>query len=81
MPQPTAARRPKYEVNIEDSIHAWTKPTITVPELRKLGNLPAGTPVLEINLTDNTERQLAEDETVKLKPGHGFAKKVGFKRG
>lgn len=34
-----------------------------------------------MNLEDNTERTLAEDEVVTLKPGHGFAKKVKFQRG
>jgi hypothetical protein len=52
-----------------------------VPELRSLGGLPADLPVLEVNLKDNTERTLKEDEVVDLKPGHGFAKKVRFKRG
>jgi hypothetical protein len=52
-----------------------------VPELRALGELPADLPVLEINLKDNRERTLNEDEIVEVKPGHGFAKKVQFKRG
>jgi len=77
----TVASHPRFEVNIEGVIHPWDKPTITVPELRGLGGLPADQPVLEINLKDNTERTLAEDEIVELKPGHGFAKKVQFKRG
>ena len=72
---------PKFEVNIEGVIHPWDKPTITVPELRALGGLPDDQPVLEVNLQTNTERTLAEDEVVELKPGHGFAKKVRFKRG
>ena len=37
--------------------------------------------VLEINLQDNTERTLDEHETVHLKPGMGFAKKVRYQRG
>jgi hypothetical protein len=71
----------RFEVNIEGVVHPWDEPTITVPELRSLGSLPADQPVLEVNLRDNTERTLEEDEVVELKPGHGFAKKVGFKRG
>lgn len=37
--------------------------------------------MIEINLEDNTERTLDEREVVELKPGHGFAKKVRYKRG
>jgi hypothetical protein len=77
----SVASRPRFEVNIEGAIHPWDKPTITVPELRALGGLPDDQPVLEVNLQTNTERTLAEDEVVELKPGHGFAKKVRFKRG
>jgi hypothetical protein len=79
MPQPNKGR--KYEVDIEGQIYVWNKDTITVPELRELGGLPSDMPVIEVNLEDNTERELAQDETVELKPGKGFAKKVKFKRG
>ena len=72
---------PKYCVNIEGVEHPWSQETITVPEIRNLGGLPADQPVIEVNLHDNTERTLAESETVTLKPGQGFCKKVGFKRG
>ncbi len=79
MPQPK--KGPTYEVDIEGEIREWDKPTITVPELRDLGGLPADMPVIEVDLNDNTERQLEETESVELKPGKGFAKKVKFKRG
>lgn len=72
---------PKYTVNIDDVDHPWDHDTITVPEIRTLGGIPAGTEVLEINLETNEERTLAEDEIVPLKPGHGFGKKVRFRRG
>lgn len=72
---------PKYEVNVEGTIKPWDKATITVPEIRLLGGFPSDQPVLEVNLKDNTERTLAEDEIVELKPGQGFAKKVSFRRG
>ncbi len=71
----------KYEINIEGVVKPWDKPTITVPEIRRLGGFPADQPVLEVNLHDQSERTLAGDEVIELKPGHGFAKKVGFKRG
>lgn len=72
---------PKYEVDIEGTQYPWAEPTITPADLRILGNLPADQPVIEVNLKENTERTLAETEVVELKPGHGFAKKVRFKRG
>ena len=83
---PAAVRTPTektkiYEVNIEGTLHDWTEPTISVPQIRHLGGLPIDQPVIEIDFQNNTERTLGEDEVVKLKPGHGFGKKVGFKRG
>lgn len=74
-------RGPKYTVIVDDVDHAWDKPTITVPKIRALGGIPAGTEVLEVNLQTNEERTLREDEVVRLKPGHGFGKKIKFKRG
>ena len=70
----------KFFVNIEGKEHEWDKDTITVPELRELGGLPANVPVVEIDVNNN-ERTLAEDEIVKLKPGHRYGKQVKFKRG
>lgn len=43
--------------------------------------MSADQPVIEVNFRDNTERTLAEGEVVEVRPGHGFGKKVGFKRG
>jgi len=76
-----ASQGPKFEIDIEGTLHPWESATITVPEIRTLGSLPSDEPVIEINLQDNAERTLAESETVDIKPGHGFAKKVRFKRG
>lgn len=75
-------RKPaRYAIDIEGTIHDWDEPTITVPQLRDLGELPAGVPVLEIDLKTNDERTLDEGEIVELKPGLGFSKKVEFRRG
>jgi len=75
-------RKPaKYAIDIEGTVYDWDRPTITVPEIRELGGLPAGVAVLEINLKTNEERTLTEDEVVELKPGLGFSKKVEFRRG
>ena len=72
---------PKYKIDIEGQIHEWDGDSITVPELRALAGYPADQQMIEVDLKDNSERALAEDETVELKPGKGFAKKVVFKRG
>ena len=71
----------KFFVNLEGTEYPWNRETITVSEVRELGGWDSTLPVLEVNLEDNTERTLAEDEVVILKPGHGFAKKVKFQRG
>ena len=79
--QPAAAQGPKYFINLEGAEYPWDRETVTVPEIRELAGGDPSQPVVEVNLDDNTERTLAETETVKLKPGHGFAKKVKFQRG
>lgn len=71
----------KYFVNLEGTEYPWRKETISVPEIRELAGWDNTLPIVEVNLKDNTERTLAEDEIVTLKPGHGFAKKVKFQRG
>jgi hypothetical protein len=75
------AKAPKYEVNIEGALYEWGRSTITVAEIRGLAKFDASQPLVEVDLKDNTERTLAEDEVVELKPGKGFGKKVQFKRG
>lgn len=72
---------PKYKVDIEGQIYDWDRDSITVPELRTLASYPADQQMIEVDLKDNSEQVLAEDATIVLKPGQGFAKKVVFKRG
>lgn len=72
---------PKYEVNIEGTIYQWERDTITVAELRELAGFGADQEMIEVDLKDNSERVLGGEETIELKPGKGFAKKVQFKRG
>ena len=73
-------RGPKFHIDIEGTLYPWDSDTITVPEIRELGNLPLGVPVIEID-KDNNQRDLAEDEVIHLRPGLGFAKKVRYARG
>jgi len=71
---------PKYVVVIEGTEHPWERDTITTEEIATLGGFSAAEGVIEID-KDNVERTLSPGETVDLKPGHGFSKKVRWKRG
>ena len=71
---------PKYFVNIDGKEHQWSKDTITTEEIAKLGGFAVADGVIEID-ADNNERTMKPGETVKLKPGHGFSKKIRWKRG
>ncbi len=70
----------KFYVNIEGTEYEWDRFTITVQEIRQLGNLPADQPVIEES-PDGVERQLGENETVELKPGHRYGRAPKYKRG
>lgn len=70
-----------YVVNVEGVDHDWPSPTITTAQIRELGGFAATDPVIEVDLADNSERTLAENEIVEIKPGIGFGKKIKFKRG
>ena len=76
-----ASKKSKYHIDIEGTIYDWDEETITVAQLRDLGHLPADVPVIEVDFKDNSEHELAEDAILELKPGQGFAKKLGYKRG
>ncbi len=71
---------PKYFVDIEGKKYPWDNETITVQQIRELGNLPTNLPVIEID-PENNERTLPENEIITLKPGHRYGKKVRYKRG
>src|SRR5690349_2551448 len=70
----------KFFIDVEGTIHEWPSPTITTEQLAQLGGWDVSAGVIEID-RDNNERTLAQGEVVELKPGHGFAKKVRWKRG
>jgi len=78
--QAESHRGQKYFVEIEGVEYEWHRETITVAQVRELGNLPKDLPVIEVD-PENNERTLAEDEVITLKPGHRFGKKVRYKRG
>jgi hypothetical protein len=71
---------PKFTLDIEGTLKPWSKETITTEELIALGgwDLSQGAIVID---ADNNEQTLQPGQTVELKPGMGFSKKVRFKRG
>lgn len=72
---------PKFEVDVEGTLHPWERDEISASELITLGGWPADQGIVEVNLKTQEERTLQPDEVVKLKPGHGFSRKIAFKRG
>jgi hypothetical protein len=69
-----------YVVDIEGVDYTWNSETITVADIRRLGNLPPDQPVIEVDPC-NQERTLTDNEVIHLKPGHRYGKKVRYKRG
>ena len=72
---------PKYFINIEGQKYPWEDNTITTEEIIELGGWDPSQGAIVINLKTNEERTLSPGETIVIKPGMGFAKKVRFKRG
>src|SRR5215218_4165791 len=74
---------PKYDIWIEDTIPAWDKSTISLPEIRELGGLPADCPVLAVDLVEQQEVPLPEDSVHEIPPreaGRPLVKRTQFKR-
>jgi hypothetical protein len=71
---------PQYFVDIEGVIHPWPRNTITFEEIVQLGGWDISQGVVEVD-KDNVERTLQPGQIIELKPGHGFSKKVRWKRG
>lgn len=79
-PQTVRGEAPPFFVNIEGVEYPWHKDTITTEEITQLGGWDTSLGVIEID-KDNNERTLQPGEVVELKPGHGFSKKIRWKRG
>ena len=71
---------PKFYLNIEGAEKPWDRETITTEELIALGGWDPSLGAI-ITDADNNERTLQPHETIKLKPGMAFSKKIRFKRG
>ena len=71
---------PKFFLDIEGAEKPWDDWTITTEQIIALGGWDPSLGALLID-ADNNERPLAPGETIELKPGLGFSKKIRFKRG
>lgn len=71
---------PKYYINIEGKEFPWEKDTITTEEIIRLGGWEMSQGAIEID-SDNNERTLQPGEVIHIKQGHGFSKKIRWKRG
>jgi hypothetical protein len=71
---------PKYHLDIEGKIVDWNQDTITTEQIIELGGWDPSLGAIVID-ENNNERTLQPGETIDLKPGMGFSKKVKFKRG
>ncbi len=70
----------KFFVNVEGTEYPWERAAITVPEIRTLGSIPPDMAVIEES-PEGTERTLAENEIVTLKPGHRHGRAAKYRRG
>lgn len=70
----------EFFVNIEGKEFPWNSETITVPEIRHLGNIPSDQQIVE-EAPDGTERTLTENEIVTIKPGHRHGRAPKYRRG
>ena len=57
-------RVPEFVIEIDGVEYPWRKRTITVPELRQLGNIPDSIQILELDEEDNL-RRVEEDEELR----------------
>lgn len=85
---PTHARPPhehcppkgRFCLNIEGVETPWPVSTVTMEQIAELGKWDPSVGVIYVD-AENNERTLQPGEVVEVKPGVGFCKKVGWKRG
>lgn len=71
----------KFFLDIEGEKVEWHCPTIATEQIIELGGWDLSQGAIIIDKKTNEERELQPGEVVELKPGMGFSKKIGFKRG
>lgn len=77
---PGKKKGPKYFVEIEGESYPWNQDIITTEEIIELGGWDPSLGAIVVD-KENNERTLQPGETIELKPGMGFGKKVRFRRG
>ena len=70
----------KYHLDIEGVLKDWNQDTISTEQIISLGGWDPSQGAILID-AENQEHNLNPGQTVELKPGMGFSKKVKFKRG
>lgn len=78
--RPETAQGPKYHLNIEGTLYDWDQPTITTEQIIQLGGWDPSQGAL-MQDKDGNEVTLQPGQVIELKPGMGFGKHVGFRRG
>ena len=79
----TETDEPRYEVWIDDKIHAWDKETISVAEMRELAGLPDDCPMTAVDLVAEQEVPLPEDAVQSVpprEPGRPLVKRTHCRR-
>ena len=79
----TSTEETGYEVSIEGQIHPWESDTISVAEIRELGDIPDEAAVAAVSLDDGEEHVLDEDavhDVPPLEPGKPTVKRTDFRR-
>jgi hypothetical protein len=71
---------PKYTLDIEGTLKPWDNDTIKTEQIISLGGWDPSQGAVLID-ADNNERTLQPSESIEIKPGMGFSKKIRFKRG
>lgn len=79
-PQANHLTGQKYSINIEGKECEWEKSTITVPEIRKLGNIPSDQCIV-VEDEECREKTLGEKETITLNACHRVGRAPKYKRG
>ena len=70
----------RYYIDIEGKEYPWDTETITAGEMRALAKLPADLPLVE-EFSNGTEKTLADNDLIVLRPGHRYGRAPKFKRG
>jgi hypothetical protein len=77
---PHPAPEPHILLDIEGKEIPWDHDTITPEQIAHLGGWDPAQGVIEID-RDNIEHTLPPGQPIEVKPGHGYGRKVKWKRG